>query len=71
MIVAATPEVRAALLAIPPGPDEQIAEADGALYWTVPKGDTLTSPIGVAQGSAHHKPWVTTRNLNTLEKLFR
>ena len=64
------PEVRSELLATELDPAvEQVAEGDGVLYWTVPKGSTLDSAFGRAQSVARHKPWLTTRNLNTLEKL--
>jgi uncharacterized protein (DUF1697 family) len=66
------PEVRAELLATELDPAvEEVAEAEGVLYWTVPKGSTLESAFGRAQSVARHKPWLTTRNLNTLEKLAR
>jgi uncharacterized protein (DUF1697 family) len=66
------PEVRAELLATELDPAlEQVAEGDGVLYWSVPKGSTLDSALGKAQSAARHKPWLTTRNLNTLEKLAR
>lgn len=64
------PEVRAELLAVKLDPDvEQVAAGDGVLYWSVPKGSTLDSAMGKAQSKASYKPWLTTRNLNTLEKL--
>ena len=49
---------------------EKVEPGDGVLYWTVPKGLTLDSAFGKAQGSGKHKQWLTTRNLNTLEKLL-
>ena len=49
---------------------EEVSAGDGVLYWTVPKGLTLDSAFGKAQGSGRHKPHLTTRNLNTLEKLL-
>lgn len=65
------PATRAALLAVELDPAvERVAEGDGVLYWTVPKGGTLDSAMGRAQGSGRHKQWLTTRNLNTLEKLL-
>ena len=65
------PEVRAQLLAVPLDPDvEQANAGDGVIYWSVPKGNTLDSKMGKAQSKASHKPWLTTRNLNTLEKLL-
>jgi len=51
--------------------DEEIEKAQkgaGVIYWTVPKGSTLDSAMGKAQSASKHKPWLTTRNLNTLEK---
>jgi len=66
------PEVRDELLAVElDAKVEQANAGDGVVYWTVPKGDTLDSAFGKAQGSSKHKPWLTTRNLNTLEKLTR
>ncbi len=66
------PEVRAGLLAVELDPAvERAAEGDGVIYWTVPKGSTLDSAMGRAQSVSRHKPWLTTRNLNTLEKLLR
>jgi uncharacterized protein (DUF1697 family) len=66
------PEVRAELLATELDPDvEQVAQGEGVVYWSVPKGSTLDSAFGKAQAVARHKPWLTTRNLNTLEKLAR
>jgi uncharacterized protein (DUF1697 family) len=64
------PEVRDELLAVKLDPDvEKAAAGHGVVYWTVPKGSTLDSAMGKAQSAAKHKPWLTTRNLNTLEKL--
>ena len=66
------PEVRDELLAVELDPKIEQAEAgDGVVYWTVPKGVTLDSAMGKAQSASKHKPWLTTRNLNTLEKLTR
>jgi uncharacterized protein (DUF1697 family) len=64
--------VRDELLAVDLDPAVEHAQAgDGVVYWTVQKGGTLDSAMGKAQGSSKHKPWLTTRNLNTLEKLTR
>jgi uncharacterized protein (DUF1697 family) len=64
-------ELLDALLAVDLEPDlEQAERGDGVLYWSTPKGSTLDSAMGKAQGSGKHKPWLTTRNLNTLEKLL-
>ncbi|MEO8527534.1 MAG: DUF1697 domain-containing protein [Pseudolysinimonas sp.] len=64
------PDVRNELLAVRLDASEQAAAGHGVLYWTVPKGSTLDSAMGKAQGSSKHKQWLTTRNLNTLEKLL-
>ena len=64
--------VRDELLAVDLDPDvEQAQKGPGVIYWTVPKGSTLDSAMGKAQSASKHKPWLTTRNLNTLEKLTR
>lgn len=66
------PELREQLLATELDPAvERIEAGDGVVYWTTPRGSTLESAMGRAQGSSRHKPWLTTRNLNTLEKLLR
>jgi uncharacterized protein (DUF1697 family) len=66
------PEVRDELLAVQLDPDVEQAEAgEGVVYWSVPKGMTLESAMGKAQSAGKHKQWLTTRNLNTLEKLTR
>lgn len=64
-------EVRDELLTVELDPAvEQAKAGDGVIYWSTPKGSTLDSAMGKAQGSGRHKPWLTTRNLNTLEKLL-
>jgi uncharacterized protein (DUF1697 family) len=64
--------VRDELLAVELDPAvEQAQRGPGVVYWSVPKGSTLDSAMGKAQSAAKHKPWLTTRNLNTLEKLTR
>lgn len=61
---------RLAAVEVDPAVDE-IARGDGVLYWATPKGATLDSAMGKSQGASAHKPSLTTRNLNTLEKLLR
>jgi len=64
-------EVRGELLAVTLDPAiEQANAGEGVIYWSVPKGNTLDSAMGKSQSKASHKPWLTTRNLNTLEKLI-
>jgi len=71
VVFAVKPEVRAELLAVElDDAVEQAQAGDGVIYWSVPKGSTLDSAMGKAQSAARHKPWITTRNLNTLEKLL-
>ena len=70
VVFAVRDEVRAELLAVQLDPAvEQARAGDGVIYWSVPKGSTLDSALGKAQAKATYKPWLTTRNLNTLEKL--
>jgi uncharacterized protein (DUF1697 family) len=70
VVFAVKPEVRTELLAVELDPAiEQASAGDGVVYWSVPKGSTLDSAMGKAQSKASYKPWITTRNLNTLEKL--
>lgn len=65
------PSVAEKLLALELDPaSEQCRGGDGVVYWTVPKGDTLDSELGKAIGKAAHKPHLTSRNVNTLDKLL-
>ncbi len=70
VVFAVTAEVRAELIAVELDTAiEQAAAGDDVIYWSVPKGSTLDSALGKAQATARYKPWLTTRNLNTLERL--
>jgi len=70
VVFAVKPKVRSELLAVELDPAiEQASQGEGVIYWSVPKGSTLDSAMGKAQSKASYKPWITTRNLNTLEKL--
>jgi uncharacterized protein (DUF1697 family) len=70
VVFAVKPEVRTELLAVKLDPEiEQVEAGDGVIYWSVPKRSTLDSAMGKAQSKASYKPWITTRNLNTLEKV--
>jgi len=65
------PKVQASLLELPlDTAHEQAAGGDGVVYWTVPKGDTLDSELGKAIGKVAYRPYVTSRNLNTLERML-
>lgn len=71
VVFAVNPETRAELLGVDFEEGvERVKSGDGVLYWTVPKGQTLDSAFGKSQGSGKHKQWLTTRNLNTLEKVL-
>lgn len=64
--------VRADILRVDLGPAlERAAEGAGVVYWTVPKGETLGSRLGALIGKPALKPHLTSRNLNTVEKLLR
>lgn len=49
---------------------EQVATGEGVLYWDAPKGETLTTAFGKHYGARQRSGAVTTRNLNTLEKIL-
>jgi uncharacterized protein (DUF1697 family) len=49
---------------------EQVADGGSVLFWTVERGHTLDSVIGMALGSGPGKALTTNRNLNTLRKLL-
>jgi len=64
-------DVKARILALDLDPASELAaDGDGVVYWAVPKGDTLDSQLGKAIGKAAYKPHLTSRNVNTLEKLL-
>ncbi|WBU39023.1 DUF1697 domain-containing protein [Homoserinibacter sp. YIM 151385] len=72
-VVVVDEATRAELLALLPELDptlERAVAGDGVIYWTVEKGRTLDSLLGAAQGRAKYKRWLTTRNLNTLDRLL-
>jgi uncharacterized protein (DUF1697 family) len=52
------------------GPGERIGRGEGVLYWQVPKGSTLDSPLGKTMGKKRYKSCTTTRNLRTVEKVL-
>lgn len=57
------------LAALEPGDGEAVAAGEGVLYWSNPKGTTLTSPFAKAlERIAQDR--VTTRNLRTLRKVL-
>jgi uncharacterized protein (DUF1697 family) len=63
------PGVVAALADLGAADGEAIAAGRGVLYWSNPKGTTLTSPFAKASERTA-KDSVTTRNLRTLRKVL-
>ncbi len=43
----------------------------GTFYWQVPKGDTLASSFGKVLGKKSMKDKMTSRNINTFEKILK
>ena len=39
-------------------------------YWKAPKGETLNSDFGKILGKKHLKSQMTSRNINTIEKIL-
>lgn len=48
---------------------EKVAQGSGVVYWQVKKGLTLDSPFAKAIAKAAAKEFITTRNMNTLNKI--
>jgi hypothetical protein len=48
----------------------RIALGNGVMYWKVKIGDTLGTPFAKILAKAKFKSVVTTRNINTLEKML-
>ncbi|TPW70132.1 DUF1697 domain-containing protein [Schumannella sp. 10F1B-5-1] len=74
VVIAEHADTRAELEQSIQGLDPELERAElahGVLYWTVQKGSTLDSVMGKAQAKARFKPWLTSRNMNTLDKLRR
>lgn len=49
---------------------ESVALAGDVLYWRCPKGSSTDTPFARVSGAARWKPFVTTRNLRTVDKLL-
>jgi len=49
--------------------DEEIQAATQVIYWRVPKGNTIDSSFGKISAKSAFKKVLTTRNINTLEKM--
>ncbi|MCU1635608.1 MAG: hypothetical protein JWQ68_847 [Cryobacterium sp.] len=49
---------------------ECIRQGKGVIYWTVQRGNSLSSDFARQVAKARHKSFTTTRNLRTLKKLL-
>lgn len=49
---------------------EPVSGGDGVLYWACPKGSSTDTPFARMSSKAKYKPFITTRNLNTVRKLL-
>lgn len=66
-----TEEIRGLFDTIPHEPQEQFALVSGIAFWIVPKGSTLSSQFGSkVLGSRKYKSKLTSRNFNTMEKVY-
>ncbi|WP_372697372.1 DUF1697 domain-containing protein [Arthrobacter sp. JSM 101049] len=72
VVFAAAADAVAHVLGADPVPvdGERFAAGDQVLYWQVPRGSSLDTPLARELGRARHKPVLTTRNLNTLHKVL-
>ncbi len=52
------------------GDMEQVEAKGRVVYWRCPKGSTLETPFSKATSGSRYKGLMTTRNLNTLEKML-
>lgn len=50
--------------------EEQVRHGEDVLYWDAPKGRTLDTRFGKRFGRQQRSGAVTTRNINTLEKIL-
>ena len=52
------------------GDTERVAGGTRVVYWSCPKGSTLTTPFAKVLGQRRFRATTTSRNLNTLEKML-
>ena len=50
--------------------EERIAAGDGVVFWACPRGSSLGTPFARLTARARLREALTTRNLNTVRKLF-
>ncbi|WP_312336127.1 DUF1697 domain-containing protein [Sphingobacterium sp.] len=53
------------------GPGEEAEIVNSVFYWRVPKGNTLDSSFGKVLGKKNLKDKMTSRNINTFEKILK
>lgn len=72
VVFAAVPDAVGQVLdAVPvPADGERVAPGASVLYWQVPRGSSLETPVARELGRTRHKAVLTTRNLNTLRKVL-
>ncbi|MGO1515902.1 MAG: DUF1697 domain-containing protein [Arthrobacter sp.] len=72
VVLAASETAVASVMAAAPRPadGESFATGDSVLYWQVPRGESLSSPLAKVLARPQHKASLTTRNLNTLHKVL-
>ncbi len=57
---------------MPHMPQEQFIAHEVGAFWIVPKGSTLSSDFGAKiLGSKKYKSLLTSRNINTMEKIYK
>ena len=65
-------ELQLVFESIPHKADEQFHVQDSCAFWVVPKGDTLHSEFGSKiLGNKKYKACLTSRNINTMQKIHR
>jgi uncharacterized protein (DUF1697 family) len=52
-------------------PGEKAEIVNTVFYWRVPKGNTLDSSFGKVLGKKNLKDKMTSRNINTFEKILK
>lgn len=70
VVFATDPSALPPLLDEPRDDDERVAAGDGVVFWDAPKGRTLDTAFGKRLGRRVASGAITTRNLNTLEKVL-
>ncbi len=65
-------ELKELFYSMPHISQEQFIAHEAGTFWIVPKGSTLSSDFGAKiLGSKKYKSLLTSRNMNTMEKIFK